>query len=478
MRIRAVVLLVAFSTACGGGSGAGGDPSPRAASFLWAGHGPDAQSLTDVSEGPDGSVVVTGWINRTVELTNGLDVTMLDPASGSLVVARFGRDGELLWARCDGGRDRIFGKNIALRPDGSCLVTGDFVGTVTLGLGDANETTLVSAGDADLFFACYESDGSLRWARRAGGSTEGNIQRRLIDDDPSDLALFPDGSFTIVGHFSIRTAFGEGDRRVEVNGGYGTSLFVAHFAPDGTLRWARGHNFVSSVRTRVIARRDGSCVVTGLIFEQLNVGGDLLRRTEVGWSYLIAFDAEGNIEWKRGYGRHADVVPWDMAGRPDGSFVVVGEIEGHPENLDGPPIARTPRSDGRQAFVAAFSADGEALWARKERAEFATMALRVATAANGDAVVTGSRLGAAVFGAGEPNETTVDSGEDRGSFFARYDTTGRLEWARGDGGPGLNLYTHGGGLTLLSDGRIALAGSFWNDVRFDGIPLRSAGSSD
>ena len=62
------------------------------------------------------------------------------------------------------------GCGIAVDGSGNSYVTGFFNGTATFGQGQANQTTLTSAGSDDIFVAQYDSKGVLQWARRAGGT--------------------------------------------------------------------------------------------------------------------------------------------------------------------------------------------------------------------------------------------------------------------------------------------------------------------
>jgi len=68
--------------------------------------------------------------------------------------------------------DHCYG--VATFADGSSVITGEFSGTCTFGLGEPGVTTLIAAGSFDMFVARYNADGSLAWARRAGGMARDN----------------------------------------------------------------------------------------------------------------------------------------------------------------------------------------------------------------------------------------------------------------------------------------------------------------
>jgi hypothetical protein len=83
----------------------------------------------------------------------------------------------------------------------------------------------------------------------------------------------------------------------------------------------------------------------------------------------------------------------------------------------------------------------------------------VALRANGAPVVGGSFLGTATL-----DDTSFDRGADWGTYLVSFGTDGRVDQARIEGGPGLNLFTFPGTLSVLDDGRIAFAGNFQGEV--------------
>ena len=91
------------------------------------------------------------------------------------------QDGNLLWAKREGGASSDAGFRIAVDGSGISYVTGLFQGATTFGPGEANQTTLSSVGTDDIFVARYDSNGALLWAKRAGGTSGARGQAIAVD---------------------------------------------------------------------------------------------------------------------------------------------------------------------------------------------------------------------------------------------------------------------------------------------------------
>ena len=140
---------------------------------------------------------------------------------------------ELDWATSAGSSDSDqisdAGSGIATDPRGNSYVTGQFFGTATLGAGD-NETELDSAGSFDVFVAKYGPDGTLLWATSAGGGSD--------TDQGFGIASDARGNSYVTGAFIETATFGAGDNETELTSAGDIDVFVAKYAPDGTLLWA------------------------------------------------------------------------------------------------------------------------------------------------------------------------------------------------------------------------------------------------
>ncbi len=82
-------------------------------------------------------------------------------------IVKLAPSGLAQWGRSIGGTQTDASQGLALSSGGDVYATGIFTGVVALGYGT---TSLTSAGNTDIFVACYTTQGDLRWAQRAGSA--------------------------------------------------------------------------------------------------------------------------------------------------------------------------------------------------------------------------------------------------------------------------------------------------------------------
>ncbi|MHC4973179.1 MAG: hypothetical protein ACYTG3_12685 [Planctomycetota bacterium] len=227
------------------------------------------------------------------------------------------------WAKRAGGADYDEGIGIAALADGSCVVTGQFRETATFGPGEAGETVLTSAGLAEIFVARHNADGTLAWAKRAGGGGD--------YDYGISIAALADGSCVVTGSFGETATFGPGEagETVLTSAGW-ADIFVARYNADGTLAWAkRAGSTDFDNGSGIAALADGSCVVTGLFGATATFGpgeaGETVLTSAGGFDIFVArYNADGTLAWaKRAGGADYDEGV-GIAALADGSCVVTG----------------------------------------------------------------------------------------------------------------------------------------------------------
>jgi len=266
--------------------------------------------------------------------------------------AAAGAPGDLLWAKNNwppGSRAT------APLPDGSFVATATFSGSLVLGAAEPNETLLVSGGLGDIVVARYNADGTLAWARRAGGTDL---------DAGAGVASFADGSAVVTGSFRGTATFGAAGvpSTTLVASSGSEDVFVARYDADGALAWAkRAGGPGADSGSSIASYADGSSVVTGLFNGSATFG----------------------------------------PGEPGARTLAVPT---------GPSLG-VPR--GHDLFVARYNADGTLAWAQRAGGTEFDLGLVIASFADGSSGVGGvlleTGLGGAklvVFGPGAPDRTT------------------------------------------------------------------------
>ncbi len=166
--------------------------------YAWAirGGGSGGAIPYGVSALPDGSSIITGQFSGgpatfgTTILTNaGLVDTF---------TAKVNADGTYAWAIKGGGTGLDHAWGVSALPDGSSIITGNFVGTATFGAAILISDSGPGLASFDTFTAKVNADGTYAWAIRGGGSG-GAIAR--------GVSALPDGSIIITGQFNGTATF-------------------------------------------------------------------------------------------------------------------------------------------------------------------------------------------------------------------------------------------------------------------------------
>jgi hypothetical protein len=343
---------------------------------------------------------------------------------------------------------------IAVYGPGNSCVTGSFSGTETFGVGQIHETTLTSAGGADIFVAKYDGTGALQWVRRAGGA-----------DEDAGLSAAVDGA----GNCYVTGIYRDIPMR----------LFIAKFTTTGEMAWSRLVDGAEGLG--IAADSAGNSYVTGAFdgFETVFGVGEANQTTFRLVSYedvfVAKYDRNGMLLWAKqaldpydldhsydfGYGIGVDSV---------GNVYVVGSFEG--ASVFGPGEANeTLLLSGFGAqfgmdsdiFIVKYSGAGALQWAKSVGGLTDEEGYDIAVDPAGNSYVTGSFgwFGApATFGQDEANETilTTDAGAwGDDVFVAKYNSAGALLWAKRAGGVNAD---RGYGIAMDAAGYIAVAGSF------------------
>src|ERR1700741_3832571 len=103
------------------------------------------------------------------------------------------------------------------------------------------------------------------------------------------------------------------------------------------------------------------------------------------------------------------------------------------------------------------------LWAKKAAGSGAVQSNAVGLDAGGNTYITGSFQGTVTFGAGEANQTVLNSAGNQDIFIAKYNSLGALQWAKRAGGSNVDSAN---GIVVDAAGNSYIAGSFETTATF------------
>lgn len=356
--------------------------------------------------------------------------------------------------------DQFAGTTTATFRDGSTLVVGEVEGTMTLGEGEANETTIPDLPGWSLFVAKYGPDGAFEWVRTVENSGGNGVA----------CVVLPDGSSVVTADIRGVVVFGEGEpNETTIDTGGESGSLIARYAANGALVWAKW----IGARTNGIAELGDAFVICGELYDTTVFamgGADETSITSAGNGdhFVALYGAGGLLDWvstARGPGNASANA---IATFPDGGCVVTGYIHGSTVFGAGEPneTTLTTPSNGTggfwvNPFVARYHGDGTLAWARKADALDHMGSFAAAAFGDGSSAIAGRLNGApTVFGPGEPNETTL---RGPGLYVARYGPAGDLLWARSVESP--QEFDQEGSLAALADGSVLVTGTFSIEAR-------------
>lgn len=363
-----------------------------------------------------------------------------DTASGvyvyrefSLEVMEIVDDGNLIWAKKAGGSSTDVGYGTATLSDNSFVLTGAFQSNATFGKGEINETILGSSGGSDIFIARFNPDGTLVWAKKAGGAS---------GDSGYGVTTFPDDSIAVTGIFNGTATFGPGEpNQTILTEPTNQDLFVAKYNPNGTLIWAKNAGGTGFTRgCGITSLTDGTIVITGYFqYPSMFGAGDPNQTTLVPAgeydAFIARYNANGTLAWAKRAGGVSTDYSYGVTSLSDNSVVMTGCFLSQTIVFaeDEPNEIVLWHYGDWDIFIAKYLPDGSFSWAKRAGSIEPDKGNAVTSLSDDSIVVSGSFMHVALFGENEENETEL--GDSFNSFYtdifiARYSQYGTLTWAR------------------------------------------------
>ncbi|MBI1763989.1 MAG: putative Ig domain-containing protein [Acidobacteria bacterium] len=243
-------------------------------------------TLDDFAQGlgadPAGNTYVTGKFTGTMTVGS---TTLTSNGGADVFIAKFNAAGIPQWAQKGGGVSDDLGWDVAADAAGNAFVSGRFLFAATFGA-----TTLISAGQDDIFAAKYDTAGTLQWAKQAGSPS---------GDDGYAIGADGKGGCYVTGRFGGSSGSNGTFGSITLTGSGGSDIFVAKYDAAGNVLWAERGGGTSNDEGRGIEADDaGNCYITGE-FAGLSTFGSATTILASGGSdlFIAKYSATGVFQW-------------------------------------------------------------------------------------------------------------------------------------------------------------------------------------
>ncbi|MBK7946935.1 MAG: SBBP repeat-containing protein [Flavobacteriales bacterium] len=355
--------------------------------FEWArsASGTGADIGEKVATDGNGNVFVTGSFSSS-SISFGSIVVTKEPGSSTssaIFLAKYGPNGDALWAISAGGHEVDIANGIATDASGNVCIIGGFQSdSIRFGATTLHNTSTGST--EDVFVAKYDSNGNLLWARSDGGA--GGTPR----DVGNAIAVDGNGNVYACGYFRS-ASFTFGSLAPLTNAGQ-ADAFIVKFDADGNALWARSeagsNGGDGDFFTRIATDASDRIYAAGHYYgSSITIGGTTLTNVNDNDELFIAkYDSDGNPLWAQGAHGNGDDQIVGIATDQDGNLVATGWYQGFPITFGTNTLSN---SGSKDIFIAKYAPDGALLWATRAGGAFSEESSAIATDGSGNIYLTG-----------------------------------------------------------------------------------------
>lgn len=379
-----------------------------------------------------------GYFSGTVSFGNN---TFVSTGTGvDLIMTKRNNAGQWLWSSIATSSMSVTPFGIVTDETGNSFICGAFEDSLTLG-----STILTSAGAKDIFIAKIDSSGQWLWAQQAGGAAQ---------DYALSIAVDHNGGIYLTGYFSDTAYFGGDTLFSQTN----QSFFLAKCSPSGQWLWTKSAlEDDLSQGASVAIDSNLNIYLTGRFGNLLRLGNDTLQSSANTNSFVAKFDSLGNYLWGYKATGTTATISESFARSiiyKNGLLYIGGNFQGL---LDAGDTVLTS-INLLTPYLLTLDTNGNYISAKRLIIHTLSILRAMTIDHQENLYVTGQFIGTANFGG-----ISLTSAGANDIFFAKYKSSGELEWASRAGGLE-NIYAS----TIIADNQqsIYVGGHYSGTIEF------------
>jgi hypothetical protein len=317
---------------------------------LWARNdgGSNRDYHYSVSADASGNVFVVGYFESPTMIVG--TYTLTNSGGSDIYLIKYDTNGNVLWAKSAGSINNDWGLSVSTDPSGNAIIGGTFC-SPTIAIGS---TVLTNTGARTAFIAKYSSSGTPLWAKASVGATGKQDQGAAVRTDLSGNIYFT-GSFE-----SPTMALGT----YSVNNTINYSMFLGKYDTNGNALWARA-SVCSNPNTNITGRSvtsdlSGNVYLTGEFARpgpvSATFGTITVSDPNGGSMYLAKYTPGGNVSWIRTAGGSGGTYGFTAATYSAGVFVE-GMVSGA-VTIFGTYTLSTPSNSFDPMYIVEYDLNG------------------------------------------------------------------------------------------------------------------------
>jgi uncharacterized protein (DUF2249 family) len=430
-----------------------------------------------IYEDSEGNFYMSGNFEGTVDFDPGSGEALMTATSnydGFLV--KYDADWNYLWAISISGSGYTYCRHIEVDDDLNIYVTGYFSGEADFDPG--SEEYLLEGVELDGFLAKYNQDGDFVWAFDIGSE---------FNCTAFDVALDISNDIWVSGVFKGEVDFDPSENEFLLSGHGFQDAYMAKYTDAGEFIWAGeiGGDLSTLYLPTLQCDSEGNLYFSSYFNETIDLdpgqGMDTVTSNGSSDILLVKLNSSGAFEWGFAMGGNLQDQSRDII--IDNSRIYISGL--FEDSIDFDPSsgqAVFTSTEDYDAYVAAYTLDGEYLWAIAMAGNnFNCPAQGMALSADDDhnIYVGGAFYGTVDF---DPSAITFEltSQGDWDFFVSKYDQAGNFIWAL-NGGGNENDYAYNI-LVRENQEEVMVCGKFKGYAEFDHIGpghlLSAAGGFD
>lgn len=407
-----------------------------------------------ISVNDSGYVHITGRSKAGVTFED--DINPITPnAFGhtDAFVAKYDKDGNLIWANQGGGSGPDWGWGVTSDNEGNTYFTGEYSGTATFGT-----ETFVCTGIRNAFISKLDRNGNFVWTKSFGGTGTCKGQSMDIDNAGNIYCTGFIGGEVTIDNTTIGT-----DATM--------NAFILKLDPDGNYIHIESIEPDISAGYYIKCDKKGFVYLTGEILYDSYVAGYLVTGpTSLSWrdAFLAKLDTSFQTQWVEtvsGFFHNVGqgIAISDSSVYMTGCYSYTSNFSGISLTYNGDGTNTTTYNSSRDAFVSKYDFDGNIIWAKGFGGKDYDYGYGIDVSKDDNIYFTGRFEDTVMF----DTIQLISSGLSD-IFIAKLDSSGNVEWAKKQG---LDNQEYGYCLEIDSNENIYAGGTYYYGQYFDDIHM-------